>query len=293
VPEAVPPPAGDRILVFIPAYNCAPQVPRVLEQFRGVPAQWFEEVVVVDNGSRDDTVAAATAALPAVGARRAMVVRNDDNYNLGGSHKAVFAYAEREGFTHVVCLHGDDQGSILDVLPVLERGDHRRHDACLGARFTRGSRIRGYSLFRRVGNHVFNAVFSVALRRRVTDLGSGLNLFARAAFAGGAADRLPDDLHFNPYFLVSMVDRGLRLLFFPITWREEDQVSNVKMASQAMKTLQAAREFALDKPALRAGEHRTRPRDAYAFKVVASHNGAGAHLPRWTGAPAEPAAVPR
>ncbi len=265
-------PAADRILVFIPCYNCERQVPRVLAQFRDVPPEFFEEVLVVDNGSRDGTVQAAIDALPAVGGRRAMVVRNDDNYNLGGSHKAVFAYAEREGFTHVVVLHGDDQGSIADVLPVLRSGDHRRHDACLGARFMRGSRIQGYSLFRRVGNHVFNTIFSVALRRRVTDLGSGLNLFGRSVFAGGATVHFPDDLHFNPYLLVGMVDRGLRLLFFPITWREDDQVSNVKMASQAMKTLGAAREFVMQRDFLRRGEHRTTPRPAYTFKVVASHD---------------------
>lgn len=265
-------PRADRILVFIPCYNCERQIPRVLAQFRSIPDGVFEEVLVVDNGSRDGTVEAAIAALPAVGGRRARVVRNDDNYNLGGSHKAAFAYAEGEGFTHVVVLHGDDQGSIADVLPVLARGDHLRHDACLGARFMAGSHIQGYSLFRRIGNHVFNAIFSVALRRRVTDLGSGLNLFARCVFAGGAVNHFPDDLFFNPYLLVGMAERGLRLHFFPISWREDDQVSNVKMASQAMKTLGAARTYAMTPGALRTQDFRRVQRDGYTFRILAEHN---------------------
>ena len=60
-------------------------------------------------------------------------------------------------------------------------------------------------------------------------------------------------------------------------------------AVRVFLTTQAAREFAVDKATLRTGEHRTRPRDAYTFKVVASHNGAGASLPRW--APPEAAAA--
>jgi hypothetical protein len=80
---------------------------------------------------------------------------------------------------------------------------------------------------------------------------------------------LPDDLYFNPYLLAAMVDRGLRIRFFPISWREDDQVSNVHMASQALRTLNAAREFVTNRAALRAGEHRKVVRAEYTFDVLA------------------------
>jgi glycosyltransferase involved in cell wall biosynthesis len=260
---------SDRILVVIPCYNCERQIGRVLKQFRRVPHGTFEEILVLDNRSSDDTVRVATAAGPEIGGWRVVVARNRQNYNLGGSHKAAFAYAEECGFSHVVVLHGDDQGRIEDVLPLLASGTHRNHDACLGARFMAGSRIEGYSYFRRVGNRVFNLIFSLVLRRRIADLGSGLNLFGRAVFARNVTHHLPDDLHFNPYLLLAMVDRRFRILFFPITWREEDQVSNVRMASQAVRTLGAAREYAMSRGSLREGEHRRVPRDEYPFDVVA------------------------
>nr|MDQ6925900.1 glycosyltransferase family 2 protein [Candidatus Eremiobacteraeota bacterium] len=256
-----------------PCYNCEPQIPRVLAQFRSIPADLFDEVLVVDNGSRDGTVRAAVEALPHVGTRRAAVVRNDDNYNLGGSHKAAFAYAEREGFTHVVVLHGDDQGNLADLVPVMRDGAHRRYDACLGSRFMRGARLQGYSRFRTFGNAVFNGLFTAAARRRVLDLGSGLNVFARAVYAGGAAQRYPDDLRFNVYLLLGMIDRGQRFMFFPITWREDDQVSNVKIVSQALRTLTIAREYVFQRRRFRDDEHRTVPREGYTFQVVARHEG--------------------
>jgi glycosyltransferase involved in cell wall biosynthesis len=259
---------SERILVFIPCYNCERQITRVLEQFQSVPRGTFDEILVLDNRSTDGTVRVAAEAITRIGGVPFVVARNRENYNLGGSHKAVFAYAESQGFTHVVVLHGDDQGRIEDVLPLLASGKHRNHDACLGARFMAGSSIEGYSLVRRLGNRVFDLIFSLALQRRVTDLGSGLNVFSRTVFPREVTAHLPDDLHFNPYLLVAMVDRRMRIAFFPISWREDDQVSNVRMVSQALKTLGAAREYLTNRGFLRSGEHRTTPRAEYAFDVL-------------------------
>ena len=269
----------DRILVLIPCYNCERQIGRVLAQFRTVPVGVFQEVLVLDNGSTDATVDTAIEALPEFDRCRVVVARNRENYNLGGSHKATFAYAESQNFTHVIVLHGDDQGRIADVLPLLASGAHRNHDACLGARFMAGSRIEGYSYFRRLGNQVFNLIFSLALRRRVADLGSGLNVFGRTVFASEVTIRLPDDLHFNPYLLATLVQRRMRIMFFPISWREDDQVSNVHMASQALRTLGAAREYLVSPNVLRGGEHRKVPRDVYAFDVLARHEPESAGWP--------------
>ena len=133
----------DRILVLIPCYNCERQIGRVIEQFRSVPPGLFDEVLVLDNRSTDATLRVASEAAAEVGRCRVTIARNRENYNLGGSHKAAFAYAEAERFTHVVVLHGDDQGRIADVLPLLASGAHRDHDACLGARFMAGSTIEG------------------------------------------------------------------------------------------------------------------------------------------------------
>ena len=262
----------DRILVVIPCYNCETQIGRVLSQFQSVPHGIFNEVLVLDNRSVDSTVHAAIENLAVFSSCPIVVARNRDNYNLGGSHKAAFAYALARGFTHVVVLHGDDQGRISDVLPLLASGAHRVHDACLGARFMAGASIEGYSTFRRIGNRVFNMVFQIVLRRRVSDLGSGLNVFGRAVFERELTSRLPDDLYFNPYLLVTLVDRGMRIKFFPISWREDDQVSNVRMASQALRTLGAACEYAMNRRFLRTGEHRRVPRDEYVFDVIAEHD---------------------
>ena len=260
--------APEKLLVFIPCYNCAQQIGRVLSQLKGPLAQRFAEVLVLDNGSKDGTVDAAVAAAPEAEVPRVTVARNRANYNLGGSHKAAFAYAERKGFTHVVVLHGDDQGSIADLAPVLGAGQHLRHDACLGARFAKGSSLRGYSRFRIFGNRVFNLLFTLGARRRVLDLGSGLNVFAAGVFTDPAVLRYADDLRFNNFLLLGLFDAGRSVLFFPISWREDDQVSNVKMTSQAVKTLAILRDYCLRPGHFRQTDHRAVPHERYEFDVI-------------------------
>ena len=260
--------ASDRILVFIPCYNCAPQIGRVLQQFKGEITSRVEEVLVLDNGSTDTTIEAAIEQAPEVEQARVTVARNRENYNLGGSHKAAYAYADAAGFTHVVTLHGDDQGNIDDLVPVLRTGDHQRYDACMGARFAKGARLQNYSRFRILGNRIFNAIFSIAAGQRITDMGSGLNLLARAAFADPGLRLLPDDLHFNPYLLLKMIGDGRDVHFFPISWREDDQVSNVKMASQALQTLRAPMLYAVSRNRFRGSDFRKQVRAEYVFDIV-------------------------
>lgn len=259
---------ADRILLFIPCYNCAPQIERVLGQLAEIDPALFAEVLVLDNGSSDGTVeraisAAATLPMPVT------VARNRANYHLGGSHKAAFTYADKGGVSHVAVLHGDDQGRIADLVPLIEAGEHRRHDALLGARFAKGARLEGYSTIRTLGNRVFNLIFSGVSGRWVSDLGSGLNLFSRTVFADPAIVRASDDLRFNVYLLLQMIDAGRDLQFFPISWREEDQVSNVRLVSQSLRTLAIARDYALNRTRFRKADHRDRPVDTYAFDVIA------------------------
>jgi glycosyltransferase involved in cell wall biosynthesis len=261
----------DRILVFIPAYNCERQLPRVLAQFTPELQALFSKLIIVNNRSTDATENAALEAIGALTGLDASVLRNRDNYGLGGSHKVAFAYALEHGYTHILVLHGDDQGSVENIASLLAAGRHRELDCLLGARFHPESKLKGYSAFRTFGNRVYNALFGAVCGLRVHDLGSGLNLYSSDALRGGFYKLFPDDLTFNYCMVLAHAFLKHRVEFFPISWREEDQVSNVKLYSQSVRVLRLLRDFALDRQGFLARDNRARPVENYEADEVGSN----------------------
>lgn len=260
--------ARPRILVFIPAYRCEAQITRVMDQFDERVQRWVDTVMVVDNRSPDDTLQAAIERGRArINQCHFIAWRNDDNYGLGGSHKAALRYAIEQGFDYLVVLHGDDQADIRDLIPQLEQGSHQQVDCLLGARFMRGSQLKGYSWFRTFGNHVYNTLFSLVALRAIHDLGSGLNLYRLAALRDFYYKPFPDDLTFNYVMLLASYHRGQVVRFFPISWREEDQISNVKLFRQAFKVLGLLAGFGLKRGAFLRRELRGKPFEAYTGQI--------------------------
>ncbi|MBO4336579.1 MAG: glycosyltransferase family 2 protein, partial [Lachnospiraceae bacterium] len=224
-------------------------------------------ILVVNNRSTDNTEGAVLAYLDEHPNDKVSLVRNDENYGLGGSQKMAFLYAVRHGYDYVCMLHGDDQGDIHDFLPMLKKGLYKKHDCVLGARFMRGSRLSGYSAFRTFGNIVYDFIFAFVTHRRIFDLGSGLNLYSTKMLQDGFFKKFPDNLMFNYVMILASDYYDHDIMFYPVSWREDDQVSNVKMASQAVKVLKMAFDYFLDKEIIKS-EYREQVRDSYTCKRV-------------------------
>ena len=107
----------------------------------------------------------------------------------------------------------------------------------LGARFMLGSKLQGYSKFRTFGNIIFNVLFMILLMKPIYDLGSGLNIYKVKMLHGYWWKKFPDSLTFNYCMIMASHYFKHDCTFFPITWREDDQVSNVKLVSQAINVL--------------------------------------------------------
>ena len=253
-----------RILVFIPMYNCAPQIDRVLQQLQAPEVvDKVAGVVCVDNRSNDRTADVARKALEALNLPVRILLRNDDNYGLGGSHKVAIDLARREGFSHLIVLHGDDQGSISDIIPALQDEYYDDSDFLMGARFMRGSKLDGYAKIRTWANHAFNLIFSAVSGKRLYDLGSGLNMFRVSAFDNGFHLKFADNLTFNYYLILAVAAGEYKLRFFPLSWREDDQTSNAKLSQMGVQILNLLRKRIAHKDKFFAAEHRDVARDTY------------------------------
>ena len=257
----------DRILLFIPAYNCEKQIVRVLDQLTPVMLAYISRVIVVNNRSTDNTEQAVQDYKLSHPGLPITLLRNRENYGLGGSHKVAFSYAVENGYDYVIVLHGDDQGTLSDFLPILSEKYYRKHDCILGARFMRGSRLEGYSAFRTFGNIIYDFLFAYVTQRRIYDLGSGLNMYKVSMLKDRFYERFPDNLMFNYCMIMASHYYGHDIRFYPISWREEDQVSNVKMANQAVKVLKMLKDYYFE-PVSICEDYRDKAVDAYEADVV-------------------------
>ncbi len=115
---------------------------------------------------------------------------------------------------------------------------------------------------------MFNFIFTSGTRKSIKDLGSGLNIFGKKVIEDQRIMNYADDLRFNVYLLLGMLDKKLSIEYFPISWREVDQVSNVKMTSQALQTLHLLWQSLTEKDRFWGNDHRTICHQAYEFDVV-------------------------
>lgn len=260
-----------KILVFIPMYNCQRQIPRVLAKFSKDIQSYLTEIIVVDNGSRDNSLDSAQKALENITETKVTLVQNCDNYSLGGSHKVAFNYAIEHGFDYCVVLHGDDQGSITDLVPYLKSGEYQNFDSFLGARFAKGSKLSGYSLIRTLGNIGLNFFCSIVTGNWVTDMGSGLNLYDTRYLKNKFYLYFPNDLTFNVWLLFYGSYSKSKFRFFPLHWGEDDQVSNAKVFKQGFRILLLLLQYMVSSKRLFAMQENEYSRIDYRFKLIYSN----------------------
>lgn len=259
----------DKILLFIPMYNCEKQISRVLDQLTDEVCGYLSEVIIINNRSTDDGENVVRESLSKHNFPvKISLLRNNDNYGLGGSHKVAFQYAMDHEFDYVIILHGDDQGDFSNILPYLKNGEYEKYSCFLGARFMKGSLLQGYSKFRKFGNIVYNFLFSIVCGYRVYDLGSGLNMYEVRILRDKFYLKYKDNLVFNYCMIMGSAYYKHKVKFFPISWRETDQVSNVKMVNQAFTVLALLFSFMCNKKKFAEADHRDKIIEEYAAQAI-------------------------
>ena len=150
------------ILALIPAYDEGPRIGAVVEA-----ASRHLPVVVIDDGSHDDTADRARAA-------GATVLAQDTNAGKGAALRRGFRHALEAGAPVVVTLDADGQHDPAEIPAFLERWAVRRPELIIGQRD-----LRSMPSVRRLSNALGGLALAVALGRTVPDNQSGYRLIGR------------------------------------------------------------------------------------------------------------------
>jgi glycosyltransferase involved in cell wall biosynthesis len=158
--------------VIIPAYNEGRVIADVVSALLSVGS--WHEVIVVDDGSGDDTAIHAAAA-------GAIVISHPYNKGNGAAVKSGIRKATGD---FIIIVDGDGQHRPTDALRLIHR--LRDHDLVVGAR----TGATQATMVRRFGNHILNALASYLTGRQIPDLTSG--------FRAARADCLRQFVHLLP-----------------------------------------------------------------------------------------------
>lgn len=177
---ATPSPAASRpaALAIIPAYNEAETVADVV---RGVKAQGVARaVLVVDDGSEDATVSAASS-------EGAVVVSLPFNLGYGAALQTGYRYALTHGYEYAVQLDADGQHDPASIPALLAAAESGWADVVVGSRFL-GEGAYKPPLPRALGMRIFARIASSITGQKITDPTSGfqaLNARTMQLFAEG------------------------------------------------------------------------------------------------------------
>lgn len=198
-----------RRVAILPAFNEESAIGRLIDEIRAVDPDL--EIVVVDDGSTDETCSLARA-------RGVVVLRLPFNLGIGGAVQTGYLYALENGFDVAVQIDGDGQHdpAQLDALlaPILAG----EADLVVGSRFAHGRHPSSFS--RRAGIRILAALVSLLARKKVTDTTSGFRALNRRAIRLFAAD-YPHDYPEAEAVLMAARNR-LRLVEVPVKMRRRE-----------------------------------------------------------------------
>jgi hypothetical protein len=201
---------GAPLAIVIPAYNEEPTVADVIGSIPSEASGMRTETIVVVDGARDRTAAAAAAA-------GALVCDVPVNRGQGAALRLGYWLARARGAQVIVTIDADGQYEASEIASLVQPILDGRAD------FVSGSRRLGNELTtdmtRHAGVIVFGALISVLVRQRVTDPACGL----RAMRSQVTADVVLEQAQYQASELqISAALHGYRLAEVPTTMRDRD-----------------------------------------------------------------------
>ncbi len=217
IPE--PAPQKIRTVAVMPAYNAAATLRYTVND---IPPGTVDEVILVDDCSRDDTVAVAREL-------GLTVIVHERNTGYGGNQKTCYRRALDSGADFIVMIHPDyqyDSRLIPVAVEILRLGIS---DCVLGSRIrTRKETLAGgMPIYKYISNRVLTFVENVALGQNLGDFHSGFRAYSRKVLETIPFERNSDDFVFDSQFLAQAVSFGFKLADIPVPVRYFAEASSI------------------------------------------------------------------
>ena len=193
-----------KVVVVMPAYNAAKTL---AQTYREVMEQGVvDQVIVVDDASRDDTVSVAKT-LP-----KTMVFTHSKNLGYGGNQKSCNRLALQAGADIIIMVHPDSQYTpkLIPAMVSLIAAD--LYPCVLGSRILGGYALRGgMPVWRYVANRFLTAAENLLLGAKLSEYHTGYRAFSREALESLPLAANSDDFVFDNQVLAQILWGGFTI----------------------------------------------------------------------------------
>ncbi len=196
---------SDTVSIIVPAKDEARTIEHVLERLAALP--WPTEVIVVDDGSTDDTAALVERA------GTAKLVRHEHNQGKGAAVRTGIAASTGD---LVVIQDADLEYDPADLPKLLDPLFKGVADVVYGTRLRGGEPQRAHLFWHYLGNRFLSLLTNVLYNTTISDMEVGYK-----AFRGDLVRSIhlvSDDFRFEPEITAKVLRRRVRLYEVPIAY---------------------------------------------------------------------------
>jgi glycosyltransferase involved in cell wall biosynthesis len=228
-----------KVVAVLPAYNAAKTLQAT---FDDIPQDWVDEILLVDDRSRDNTVELARM-LPM------RVVVHARNRGYGGNQKTCYRTAMDEmGGEIMVMVHPDHQYDpkiIPQLVQPLLRGDC---EAVFGSRMLGGRPMEGgMPKWKYLANLFLTMVENATFYIFLSEYHSGFRAYSKRYLDAINFEANSDDFVFDTEIIAQGVARGMRIREVPISTRYFDEASQIGFWRSVRYGLEILKTMALYK----------------------------------------------
>lgn len=193
---------GKKLVVILPAYNAA----KTLEMtWREIPFDYVDDVVLVDDASRDNTVEEADK----LGIR---TIVHTNNRGYGGNQKTCYKAALALGADIVVMLHPDYQYTPRLIVAMASMIAWNEFDAVLASRILgRGALKGGMPVYKYISNRFLTCAENLLLGQKLSEYHTGYRAFSRQVLERLPLEENSDNFVFDNQMLAQIAWCGFRI----------------------------------------------------------------------------------
>ncbi|MEK7474377.1 MAG: glycosyltransferase family 2 protein [Candidatus Coatesbacteria bacterium] len=233
---------GKRIVAVLPAYNAEKTLKATLDD---IPKDLFDEIVLVDDASKDGTVALARQ----LGLKH--IVVHPKNRGYGGNQKTCYKTALDLGADIAVMIHPDFQYDPTLAPELVQPILDGKADCVLGSRMMRDTALKGkMPVWKYVGNKFLTGLENLAFGVKLSEYHTGYRSYNRKVLSTLRLDLNSDGFVFDQEIIAQMLANGYRIAEVPIPTRyfkEASSVSFLVSVKYGLQTLSTLASFNMHK----------------------------------------------